>query len=387
MNTQELKQQIDKVLGNSIRCLLPSYWWKKLFYNVVDTIDNSKEELEKIVIDSLDEFEKTHPSIASRTFYWTSDENSEEASKNKSLAIKTLMAMSSAINSGIEYYNNPFYIAVPISFDDRYADTKFIISHQYYFDRRNTKISFPEVYIGGECFDIEFDLYGDYGVPTTQPSNNSGSSVVVDSSLSETSTNPVQNKVITSEISKITSSISKIAPTYYLISPNKVKEYYEASINETGLLSPPRGFTIESGGATVEVDTFDIVSETEFCVEFNFYDKRYRKVFNKTSGELVRTDTISSAVTEIKMNGTSMGTSGAVDLGTVITGVKINGTTKTQSNGVVDLGTVVTEHQMLKTINGESIVGSGNIALDTMVETAVNTAIQNAITNTLNKAV
>ena len=41
----------------------------------------------------------------------------------------------------------------------------------------------------------------------------------------------------------------------------------------------------------------------------------------------------------------------------------------------------------IKTINGESILGSGNIALDTMVETTVNTAIQNAITNTLNKAV
>jgi hypothetical protein len=39
MTTQELKQYIDKVLGNNIRCLLPSYWWKKLFYNVVDNTE------------------------------------------------------------------------------------------------------------------------------------------------------------------------------------------------------------------------------------------------------------------------------------------------------------------------------------------------------------
>ena len=47
-----------------------------------------------------------------------------------------------------------------------------------------------------------------------------------------------------------------------------------------------------------------------------------------------------------------------------VTGVKINGTTKSQSNGIVDLGTVITAHQTLKTINGESIVGSGNITIE-----------------------
>lgn len=84
-------------------------------------------------------------------------------------------------------------------------------------------------------------------------------------------------------------------------------------------------------------------------------------------------------VTGIKMNGTSKGTSGVVDLGTVITdisgkadkteiptkvsqlsndsgftsntgtvtGVKINNSTKSPSNGVVDLGTVLTQHQDL----------------------------------------
>lgn len=77
-----------------------------------------------------------------------------------------------------------------------------------------------------------------------------------------------------------------------------------------------------------------------------------------------------------------------------VTGVKVNGLTKNPSNGIVDIGTVITshqdisgkqdkiadleairsgaakgatalqEHQSLKTINGESIVGSGNITIE-----------------------
>lgn len=59
-----------------------------------------------------------------------------------------------------------------------------------------------------------------------------------------------------------------------------------------------------------------------------------------------------------------------------VTGVKINGTTKNPSSGVVDLGTVITSHQdisgkqdklvsgtNIKTINGTSILGSGNIVI------------------------
>lgn len=50
MTTQELKNSIEKVLGNSIRCLLPSYWWKKLFHSVADRIDEVEQKIDGIEI-------------------------------------------------------------------------------------------------------------------------------------------------------------------------------------------------------------------------------------------------------------------------------------------------------------------------------------------------
>ena len=53
MDIKELKQYIDKVLGDSVRCLLPSHWWKKLFYKITDEIEDvvpiidTKKQLDK----------------------------------------------------------------------------------------------------------------------------------------------------------------------------------------------------------------------------------------------------------------------------------------------------------------------------------------------------
>ena len=49
MTTQELKEYIDRVLGNNIRCLLPSYWWKRLFGLVVDKFDDVEKSAAAMV--------------------------------------------------------------------------------------------------------------------------------------------------------------------------------------------------------------------------------------------------------------------------------------------------------------------------------------------------
>lgn len=118
--------------------------------------------------------------------------------------------------------------------------------------------------------------------------------------------------------------------------------------------------------------------------------------WNATSGkaQILNKPTIPSAVTESTVSGwgftkntgtvtgvkinnsTKSPSSGTVDIGNVVTSVKINGSTKSPSSGVVDLGTVITSHQdisgkqdklvsgtNIKTINNQSILGSGNITI------------------------
>ena len=82
---------------------------------------------------------------------------------------------------------------------------------------------------------------------------------------------------------------------------------------------------------------------------------------NKTiSSNKINIGTIPTAVTI--NNSTKTGST--IALGTVVTSVTMNGSAKTVNSGVVDLGTVITAHQALKTINGQSIVGSGNITIE-----------------------
>ena len=91
-----------------------------------------------------------------------------------------------------------------------------------------------------------------------------------------------------------------------------------------------------------------------------------------TKDELAQKQDIISDIDTIRNN--------AANYKGTVTGVKINGTTKNPSNGVVDLGTVITSHQdisgkqdklvsgtNIKTINGESVLGSGDITISSNV--------------------
>ena len=45
MTIQELHTYIDRTLGNNVRCLLSSFWWKKLFHLVVDKVDEAENKI------------------------------------------------------------------------------------------------------------------------------------------------------------------------------------------------------------------------------------------------------------------------------------------------------------------------------------------------------
>lgn len=54
-----------------------------------------------------------------------------------------------------------------------------------------------------------------------------------------------------------------------------------------------------------------------------------------------------------------------------ITGINMNGSSKGTS-GVVDLGTVLTSHQSIKTINSNTITGTGNVSVGTITKVQAN---------------
>ncbi len=116
-------------------------------------------------------------------------------------------------------------------------------------------------------------------------------------------------------------------------------------------------------------ETIYIKNSEEAIAEFKD-DKYYQKQLSElaTKDELAQKQDIISDIDTIRNN--------AANYKGTVTGVKINGTTKNPSNGVVDLGTVITSHQdisgkqdklvsgtNIKTINGESVLGSGDITI------------------------
>lgn len=87
MKAQELNTYISKVLGNSIRCLLPAYWWKRLLILIVGYVESNHELLDskiKVVDTSLSvvtgDFTKLI-NILKNTFYVTITTNSEGPAK------------------------------------------------------------------------------------------------------------------------------------------------------------------------------------------------------------------------------------------------------------------------------------------------------------------
>ena len=145
-----------------------------------------------------------------------------------------------------------------------------------------------------------------------------GSDIIVDSELSTVSTNPVQNKAITVPLNVLTERVDGLA-----------------SQEDLNL-------------ALERID--DLSSEKQDMI---------------TDIDTIRANAAKGATA--LQSETYKGT---------VTGVKINGTTKSPSSGVVDLGTVITSHQdisgkqdklvsgtNIKTINNTSILGSGNISI------------------------
>ena len=166
-----------------------------------------------------------------------------------------------------------------------------------------------------------------------------------------------------------------------LVSGTNIKTINGTSILGSGNISVGGGTTatdvqvngtsITSGGVANLVTQTAYNSSTNKIATKNDIPTNVSQLTND-SGYTTNTGTI----TGIKMNGASKGTSGVVDLGTVITSHQtiktINNTSMTGSGNVAVQPTLVSGTN-IKTINSTSLLGSGNIAVQSTLSTTTGT--------------
>ena len=441
MNTQELRNKIESILGNSMRVLLPSYWWKRLFHHVADTIDGN----EQLIIESFKEFEKKYPDIASRTFYITPDENSEEAAHNVQLCQRFFINLLTSLENGTKFHNDPYYLAIPLSEDDEALeyDVRLITCPQYSFAEAG--IAFWDVGIGAKQYIVLFPILGN-GIPEIFPLSGS-TNITVDSSLSTSSTNPVQNKVVTNALNnKQTTLVS--GSNIKTINGNSILGSGDLKIETLGAIVSRELYAVglkygQTGGVitelTSEMKDYNKVTKQLFLegkadvrivyvrdgiVEtfpvwhyFNYYDSFYfvepfdhvpsatrlqmeiHRVRVEDDGtatweryriapdQEVIADS-SNAVSGKAVKAYVDGKIAEIPVVTVDSELSNTSENTVQSKVITAALNEKVGKSDIKTINGASLLGSGDITISGGVsEDYVNTAIANAITTTLNTAV
>lgn len=148
----------------------------------------------------------------------------------------------------------------------------------------------------------------------------------------------------------------------------KVKNAKDLSTNELIYFKGHAKATYMSDGTTVE----DAINNIEVGPGTDLSDYATKEELNSKQDTIIDLEVIRQGAAK---GATALQSYTEQYKGTV-TGVKVNGSTKNPSNGIVDLGTVITSHQdisgkqdklvsgtNIKTINGESILGEGDIII------------------------
>ena len=128
--------------------------------------------------------------------------------------------------------------------------------------------------------------------------------------------------------------------------------------------------TLDTGNLTFRSNSFVVGQGYSYSTMYGRSGIRYKPNgdnntytigFPTDSGTLALTSDIPSAVTESTVSGWGF----TKNSGT-LTGVKVNGSDATVTSGVANIGTVITSHQDIKTINNQTITGTGNVTLATL---------------------
>lgn len=191
MTTKELKSYIDGILGNGIRCLLPSYWWRKALGAIVDKTEELFGKISKVEnrVNNLCQF-LIVPMNWDGTLTSTQQENNKALhsflSAKKLSGVFPVIPRDVNINIIEESMGNTRVgsIVIPISivpmFVGKDGDNYVLV---FYF--------YTEKFI--------YTLHNDGGVQR-EWRDDVGGSIDADTEMSDTSENPVQNKVIKSYV-------------------------------------------------------------------------------------------------------------------------------------------------------------------------------------------
>ena len=206
-------------------------------------------------------------------------------------------------------------------------------------------------------------------------------SIIVDDTLSEDSTNPVQNKVITAALPTKVSQLENDAN--YLTKHQNLKTINNQSLVGSG------NITITGGsGESVTVDA-ELSEESENPVQNKIITKALNDKVSQVEGKTLSTNdytdtdkakveaaitehqdlseyakktdlpTVNDVILTLQKNGTNIGTfsSNAAEAKT------INIEVPTKTSELENDSNYLKEHQSLKTINGESLIGTGDITI------------------------
>ena len=212
-------------------------------------------------------------------------------------------------------------------------------------------------------------------------SSSSQTSITIDDALSKISTNPVQNKVITAALPTKVSQLEN--DVNYLTKHQNLKTINNQSLVGSG------NITITGGsGESITVDA-ELSEDSENPVQNKIVTKALNAKVSQIEGKTLSTNdytdidkakveaaitehqdlseyakktdipTVNDAVLTLQKNGTNIGTfsSNATEAKT------INIEVPTKTSELENDSNYLKEHQSLKTINGESLIGTGDITI------------------------
>lgn len=190
MTTKELKSYIDRILGNSIRCLLPSYWWRKALGAIVDKVEYAEKSLTQ-------QIGKTMNFATAKFVYIPLP--SEYSLPTEEQQLHNIEAY--------KYIDNRSLYGLPLLPDNPmvYLRQERVIEG---FKQTLSLMAVLRIEPEGVSNTIVYRLYTDTkiytlysaGYVTMADRDDVGGSIDADTEMSDTSENPVQNKVIKSYV-------------------------------------------------------------------------------------------------------------------------------------------------------------------------------------------